>query len=421
MRKLSLLVPVLVACGGGDSPDPDGPPQGGPIVVHVDRGDMPAAGIDVVFHDAGGEVVSVTQTGADGTVATEDGSVEMATIVYLDPVENTPRAFTKTGLRAGDTPWFTIFVQNSQPPPFSQPVQIDVPPNPPGGATTFAIDFGCQGTSGASTSLALTLTNDCRRPGREEFDVLLLAKNGETVTGFSFMKDVTFAASGSTAINFPDGWRTDTLMVSTAFSNLPATATEVRMSFHPSLAGTSYFQHAPQLASVPPPMRTYIMPRGFYSTVEHMLEVNHGGTSSGFFIERGPAPPQNTGTIFNVGDLLLPAITGVQLADGTTDRPSITWQTSGSPDGAGGGFAGFGWATGFWSFQFRPGLTSLRVPALPDELAQFRPPADGSIASPFVQYRFLSYAPTYSDELALHGRFDGEEAQSSFSFSPGMF
>lgn len=425
MRKLLLL--GLMACGGDDSPaTPDAGPTG-PIQVHVQFSDeAPAPGIDIVFHDAAGEVVSVARSGADGVVEIEDPTVSMVSIAYVNPDDGKRIVWTKTGLRGGHMPWFTLAYAETEPPPppeFMAMVDITVPPNPPGGATTFAIDFGCAGTSGGSTHIAYTLQNDCRRSGANELDVVALAKNGETVTGYAFMKAVPIVTGGTTVFDFPTGWRTDPLQVVAQYSNVPATATQARLSMGASVGGNPFYPFTSQTATVPPPpSRSYIIARGFYTSVSHSLELDYGGKSWGFVTESAPTPTMNSVTSFDLGGTVLPEITDATLADATTTRPTITWIQAGPHDGASGGFAGFSWTSGSWQLQLPPDdATSVRVPALPAELAAFLPPADGSIADPYVSYDRYSYEPTYADHLARHGRFTGEELSAAIVTFPSYF
>ena len=421
MRKLLLL--GLAACGDDSPVMPDAGPME-PIQVHVQfSDDAPAPGIDIVFHDASGEVISVAKTGSDGIVETDDPAVRMVTMTSIDPDDGRHRVWTKTGLRGGDTPWFTLYVDSGQPPAFMAEVAITLPPNPPGGATTFAIDFGCEGTSGGATTLTYTMLNDCRRPGTNELDVVALAKNGDTVTGYTFMKAVPIVTGGTTQFDFPTGWKSDPLQVVAQFSNPPAGVTQGRLSMGGSVGGHAYYPFTSQTASVPPgPSRSYMIARGFYSTLSHSLELDYGGKGWAFIVESATAPTTNSVTQFDLGSTVLPDITGATLADAMTTRPTIEWTQTGAHDGAAGGYAGFEWTGGGWVLEIPPDdATSVRIPALPAEKAAFLPPTDGSLMAPYVQFQRYSYEPTYADHLAHHGLFTGEEYSTVITRFPSYF
>jgi hypothetical protein len=385
---------------------------------------MPVAGIDIVLHDDTGAVVSSAKTDGTGKATLEPTSDRSAvTLLELD-AGGQHNATTRMAIEPGDSLVFVIgpYPQRQ---PFSADLEITIPPNPPAGTNYLWVDFGCEafGTQPGST-FTHQLMNDCRRTGTNNLDAIVYAQNGDERLAYAVMPNVTVASP--TPISF-QSWRTDWLELRLEYVGISTAAIAARTGFTFEVAGNRFTDDRVTLPITGGTVsRTERFVSGLATHIQHRLELSfgdgpmHGTTSYSRFAAITPSYTLDASR-------LPPPITTLSIADATTARPTVSWTAAGSHENSSYGFVTLSWAapaSGGWSLMFPPDLddNELTVPALPDELAAFRPPADGSITADAATagYQWSSWAPTYADNRE---RQDGPEGEFEVmtTYFPGFF
>ena len=277
------------------------------------------------------------------------------------------------------------------------------PPNPPATTDTWRIDAICQS---ASSSVAFTdsidIFSDCQA-SQTSLVVIAIATQGSTPVAYA-TQTVQVAASGNTIVNFPDGWHTDLTSFQQTLTNAPAGTLALRPIFKLEVAGESWFPFDN-------PVTTATAGSGSTQSYLYPTGVATGGTYGveAHFTTTDPMPVsqwQQIATTLPATDThdiamtLLPAITSTGVSATTSVRPKAVWSAAGPMTHATFGTAALSWpsgaAHGNWFVIFPPTTTSpVELPALPDALAAYRPPTDGSVSStPSISFSPTATTPT---------------------------
>lgn len=395
------LTVALAACGddtdGTATPSPSPVTTPGPVGVRVVTGidaHQPSPGIDVIFGDVNGTVLHRTRTDAAGQASFTMDEGGMATLVFRNPDNpKVPYLETFTDLRPGDMVESSVVYYSPASVPLLGAIQIDFPERRlPSGTVVIQIDLGCQSWYVYTRwerlqGYVAQVSKYCSLPGDGKLDVVLTALNGDMVPlAFSISRGNALDPSTKTRAYFPDGWRTDFRTLGIAYSNVSAGMTVLSSDVMPSYQGLSRSQYrGPDIAVVPGQSGV----RGLrYPDLADALSfaaqlVTAKDAWSGPYLTYfGSFTDTPASVSVDFATDVPPLVSNVALTDGATVRPGVTWMAPADLSKVDIGSYQISWKVvdyyfASWEVLFPPDAQSpLRVPALPDELAAFRPPAD---------------------------------------------
>lgn len=354
---------ILGAACSGDGAAGE-PVQTGLVTVTVLVGGLPAAGEDVVFHDADGNVLEHLVTGSDGSGSVsrvidrgdmvtaahvdEYGDRELVTLANLAPLED---------LRFEFFSWDEPVVTTAE-------ISAELFP----GATDYVAHYPCGLSLSTDPSFSPDLEADCLDAGGR-FDVGVTAEDDVGVpVAWTVRTNVPVVEAGTTTVAMPP-WRSDFDAQDFEISSEPPTSTPgtliaaTLVQRHVEVASTSTaFSELPFSTSLP------MLPPGPDQTRLVMLL-----TDGSWLIDIDSA---NGPFVADANDFLE---SPVMAADGFgTTRPTASWAgvPTASLDAT---LVRLFWEppSGDWNtwsvFRKPTGTGSLEFPALPDALAAFRP------------------------------------------------
>ncbi len=373
----------------------------------VYQNNTPAPDVDVVFGDATGEVVSTTQTDTTGKLTIDLATMPTVTMVTVMAMDSgNVELETIMGIEPGDVLAFSV--PGGPPTPSSTTIatlDATFPPNPPATTNSWKFDALCASTTVAS---AIAITSYTINSGCQGSDTMLAivatASHDTTPLAFS-TTTVQVAASGDTTVTFP-AWRTDFTTFQQSYTNAPTGTVSTQPQLDLLVNGDRWSPtNNPKITGAADLVESYAYPTGFAMGGSYGIAVSFGTMSL------GPVSlwQQITATIptSDARDLsatLFPQITSTGVAATTTARPKVVWSAVGPMTNATSGFASISWSTGYWFMIFPPRTASpVEVPALPDLLAAYRPPTDGSVSSvPTVAFQTDSYDADYNAARQNH-------------------
>jgi len=393
---------LLAACGSGSSDgttptppaSPPAPTRGLVGVRAFSNPDRPAVGVDVVFGDASGAVLQHTQTDASGLASFTMDAGGMVTLLVRNPDnEDAPSLQTITDLRPGDVVQTYASSTSSASVPRLGSVQIDFPERRvPSGTVAIQIDLGCQSRylypayGDRLQGYVVDVYQYCAQPAGA-LDISVTALNGDFVPlAFSTCKGIVLNPAGKTPAHFTTGWRTDFRKFGIEYTNVVAGMTRLLPSVTPVHEGTSrgpYQGANVEVAAGESGTRTIRYPdlaEALAFGVELLPAANAYNGPLIVYQRYFPDLPESARVDFATD--VPPLVTNVALTDGTTVRPGATWSAPADLPNVDLGSFNIDWQVGrynyaYWSVAFPPGAQPpLRVPALPEELAAFRPPPD---------------------------------------------
>jgi hypothetical protein len=439
MRNVLFCSLTLFGCAAGDpdgmvgpSPDPSDPrptvaignptlevdfdqpdPDTNPVTVRVERGGSPVADVTVVLHGADGAVTSVTATRADGSAVGPVEAGSFATIAYQQGTNK--NAVTIAGVDPGDEVTFVL------PAPTIDPTVGSVRARLPGAATnasTYTLDVGCaaETVTNPSPPYTLAVRESCLTGASETANVFATAYDASgSPVSWTFSGDVAIDASAATSVNLPS-WSQSWQQVQIQVTDAPAGARSILLGAEWSVAeGTFPAADEPSAvvssgASVTLSTRVPSMAaQGFTSRII----VGHGGAStlSGLSerIEQHDGVP--TLVSLEMPSDFLPAITAPALDTSTPARPAVAWTAAASLANADVGRIALSWGDAGGSHQWiafvPPSATApVVMPALPEELADWRPSDGATYATPQVTFYQADWISGY-DSVKASG-FDAE-------------
>jgi hypothetical protein len=358
---------LVAACDSGDA---------GPATVHI-VDDVPVVGRDVVFQTSDGSVVTHAQTGADGVASAEVSPGGMVTVVRADG--SAARALTVMGVQPGDhleMGWrYTRSVLLGE--------ASVTGPGAFAGAAVYVVQVPCAAvyTASLSAPIVMDITSTCLdADGR--LQLLGVAHDASLVpVAFSYVRDIDFGAHAA-AVTLP-AWRTDWQDVAVELRNPPEAASDVSASLR-LRRSTSVLQgdsvsRSWTTGALSFPLR---LPRGFADAVNYEVEVasvpgrpnerSRQGLSGTWPATAIPPTLPVDATVD-----LLPRLHTPVLDATDPVRPTVTWSATGDIAGTTALRVEITWAASrTWAIVAPPGVPlPLTVPALPDALAAFRPPA----------------------------------------------
>ena len=300
------------------------------------------------------------------------------------------------------------------------------PPNPPATTDTWTHRRDLCGATSASSSVDVHRQHADifrRLPGLadETLVVIAIGESGQHAGGVRDPWTVQVAASGNDdRSNFP-GW-----LAAPTSRSFSADAHErarrhaaLRPIFKLEVAG----RDAGSCSSEPARSTTATVAQRLDARVVSCIptSVATGGTYGveAHFTTTDPMPvsqwqqlattlPATDTPTADIAMTLLPAITSTGVSATTSVRPKAVWNAAGPMTHATFGTAAWSWpsgaAHGNWFLIFPPTTTSpVELPALPDALAAYRPPTDGSVSStPSISFQSDSYDADYDAARQKH-------------------
>lgn len=378
-----------------DGSDADAGPQ--PLTVTVTRGNGPAVGVEVVFHDATGAVIGTATTDAAGKVV-NTGPVPAQVSALLGGGSHR-RIHTWTGVEDHDQ----LFVADS----YSAAGQdatgrYDVTlPGKFQAATRYRLLTGpCSGmaeTQDAPEPVQLFLRLKCQRP-----QVSILARAFDDVaseTAFAFKKGNAPVVDGSTVPLTLANWAAPATTTLDA-KNIPqdwvgyGSLLEIE-------GGLGFFADENILLANNQPV-TVDVANGF-ADAHQFTGALMNGTRRTSITKRSSSTV--TSTMLDFGSML-PEIPEVEIDTADVVRPTASWSPAASLSGTDGGGVLLQWVDDrprdfVWTFAVAPGATSVKAPAMPIDAADWVPDAGSEFGEPEVFF-------VEGDALSGYAQFRGE-------------
>lgn len=349
-----------------------------------------------VFHDPAGEVISShTSTAPELRETVLPGSMLTVLPLFIGTSGKSKVAaqlVTITGIEPGD-----VYLYEPFGPPQMEVGEVELTlPGEAAGAVDYTYDFGCGeyfAIDPTMTEPAQVVLDSCLDPATSELTVLALARDEAGIpVAFSFLEHVVLSGTTTPLVLGP--WRTDFASVDVTVDNPPPEAFEVSL-YQSALAGGHQYGFTEgylDLTAGPGTSELDLPPLGA-SYLESFFLVGNDSEALHLSLEAQFGP-----RVIDLGTDLLPFVEDLEVVPtaGSPDRPELTW----SPPGAGDALyiqlrhEGGGQEV-VWAFITEPGAGRLKLPALPDEHALFRP-IEESMFSSATALGDINHVTTYT-------------------------
>lgn len=404
-RALALAFGAFLAgCGDGED---------APVAVTLSTRDGPAAGAVVVVHDSAGDPTSWITTNAAGRAAAVVPGGGMITALLQDGDDRYRVTFL--GVEAGDELTFTSPRWTSV---AAGTAFVTIAPY--AGAAVYVIEDACSSvyTANVSQPIAIEVRTSCQSAdGTFHLLVTALDDVGEPLAA-SRLRDLTWTDPMN--ITMPD-WSPMAGLAVTA-SNAPPATVGVLLQVGYDANGV-LFPGPSEGALVEPGQGATLSVAyapGFGDRLQTQLGVMFGTSvedlaGASMMITRAAEPPAAR-TVDLTADFL-PRLSPPTLDIAEPGRPAATWIAARELSGADGGAITFEWEEAAsreeWVILVPPDVTlPVRVPALPNGLAGWAPPAaatfdDGRIL--FIDADWVAGWDALRAELGVAFAFRGEQ------------
>lgn len=407
-----LGVPLaLVACGddGGaadhdaaahdaevaDAAPPDAIPEG-PVTVTVMSQGNPIPGIDIVFSDPGGAVVSHEQTGVDGS-ATEVLLAGSAATIAVDVGGRI--AITFAAVEPGDD---LVFSFEDAPSPEYGSVSVALP-GAFAGAASYEVRLGCSTltTTDPTQPLLGGLTTDCLG-GDQAIDVLAVALDDMGAPlAYDHAKAVAGVPAGTTSVTL-DAWQTTFDPLTITLTNAPASTAAAGLEGHFRVDGLDFLGFGGGGAPVGGTVAlASAYPQGFAERLQYLVFIAFGTQQdpAGFAVLLGGRPDAPATVTHDLAAELLPLVDGASAAD-DAGRVALSWTADGPMTDADGALVLVSWSDADiqhqWFALLPPDAASpFALPAMPDALAGFRSTASSTFDEPTVIFGAADWIDGY--------------------------
>lgn len=376
------------ADAGQDAAPPDS------VTVLVTKDGAPDPGVTVLFQSSAGAVVATVVSGADGKATNKVTAGDQITVA-LGAVNNR-QLITYVGVKPGDV--LDVVERTSR--AVSITMAMD---NPGGGISVAAGNFNCStnaASSGSPVSVDLL-------PGCITGPVFPVIGNlrFNLQSYFSFKKDITPAASGTTNVTGMSSWA-----VGTAY--------------------TLNVTNAPDLTNVQATLGLIANNQSFATSPESNLTLVAGAGTADFVVASGYADAYQAdiqfvnyvpgfqqvrsfskrfaaGAVTQTLDMTAGVLPDLLTATADTTapaRPVLAWTAGAALSGADSGvvtasftqpLAGSGSEEIAWTFIVPPGTLTVTAPELPASLAAFAPSAASTMHEPSVAFFESDLVPGY--------------------------
>lgn len=411
-RTITFLVGLLVAVllvllrgprrqptAAGDAAagsERDAGPRGRVVVTVYDEG-APIAERWVVFHDADGEVLDARRSGVDGKAAGEVPRGGMITVAHGDSLH---ALLTFSGVEPGDA--IVVGEKDEEEGVATTAFAARItPPGPLAGAARYTVSLGVGETAlpdpAAPVELPV-LSRFVEKDGRFKVLAEALDATGEPLA-FAFARapappDAGAARAAEVRLGaWTRAWRPLDLVLVHPPSGSVA---EAKLSIFAK--DEDRFDRRPRRVELGAATArvTFPVPPGLGTEGRIELAVTRDGSRRTIVRREASLSPVTT---IDLGATLLPSVTAVRLEPtGAPDRPAIAWDVDGDPAGADAAIAHASWPATrehVWTVVAPPGARRVRLPALPPELAAWRP--DGRPIAPGATLVEASFYEGFAD------------------------
>jgi hypothetical protein len=393
---------------GADTTVVDAGPE--PLKLTVLLLGAPEPGVNVVFQDDTGAVVTTATTGTDGTVTQFVTAGSQVTALLGSP--QAPNLVTIQGVAPGDA--LTMVDTPSNSPPQGENVTVTLPAAAWDAAGTAEEVYA--GSCYNPPSYPLYLSSRCETAG--QFPLLARAVDSTSQQEIAYTYQLGNVAQPEGGL--PDGetslpiaitlpWATSTATATLTSTNPPGLPDDGGTTSTADGVSLAYYEVAEGVPlSVPPdPADTtddggtlsngFVMHPGYPDFVQgdafDLFNTPIGIVVAGVATR---AAPQATSLAmsFDLSTLPLITATSIETTDGgTTSQPNVTWTSTGSLSAADGIYVSAQWFSsaateagtvyvdGTWTILAPPTATNVRAPALPASLAAWAPSATASFNS----------------------------------------
>jgi hypothetical protein len=354
-----LCLMALVGCAPGSE-------STGAVTVTVLATDStePALGVPVVFHDSSGAALATVETGADGKATGEIPEGGQITVARAEDL------VTIAGAEIGAS-----YVVGGEVAPARVPLgnaQITTPgalAGAPAGAT-YSVSVGCsaQSFTPASGNVSVPVFPSCQGSGGTVHVLARVLDGNGGLAGFSAV--TALAASSGWTATLPAWVTSDALTLSVTSAPAGTLALGGELDF---VLGGRVFQGSRLAATGTTASFDFPFDAAAVDGVSLTAIASFGAGES--FSSQTQIGELTGAQSLALADVLLPRITNVSVSSGA--RAEMTFSSAGSLAGVDGGVATFNWEDeGIWRVVVPPGASSpIKLPALPDELAELRPSA----------------------------------------------
>jgi hypothetical protein len=376
---------------------------GGRATVTVYDEGRPVGGRWVVFHDAAGTVTSMTKSSAEGRAS---GPVTRGSMITVADPSSVHRLLTVQDIEPDDA--LTVGeMEDEEGQAITACTARVAIPNAHPLAIRHVVSLGVGATEVPDPKKPLPMPVLRRFIVDGRFTVLAEALDAQgKAVAFSHARPERCGDGGSVDVRLP-AWSTDfrpfSIVVSGGAEGTSSIAAELSV-----INGEDRFARGRQeMALKEGTTFRFETPRPLGSNVTYKLAVTHGGSvDRSVLVERSDAMPDRSDV--DLRGRLLPRVQSATLEQGSTPaRPAARWSVSGSGPKADGTVVRFWWPSTrehAWTIVASPDAGARVVaPALPDELAAFRPDGRGiAVAAAIVEASFLDgYRDMKRNGLAL--------------------
>jgi hypothetical protein len=406
-----------------------------PLTLTVLQGGAPEPGVNVVFQDETGAVVTTAVTDTAGTVS--QLVVAGSQVTALLGTAGEPNPVTIQGVAPGDA--LTIADPTSSgSAPGSENVTVTLPAPTWDGSSVYESAYA--GSCYNPVTYPLYLYSDCQTAAGE-FPLLAVAVDTTTQEEIAYTYQLGNVAQPEGGL--PDGatslpvvvtrpWETSAATATIAATNPPglpydggttSTANDVQLFYYESAEGlltSSPTALGATIDDAGTQVQTFTMHPGYPDFIQAEV-TDTANTSNGEVFAgaatRVAAQATSLATSFDLSTL--PAITGTGLdtADGGMPlQPTVTWTSSGSLAPANGIYVSAQWfsatstdggivyASGTWTVLAPPTSTGVHLPSLPASLSEWAPAPTASFnTSPRVAAVQASFVSGYAGFRAQFG------------------
>lgn len=409
-----MAVALAAACSRSARPGAREAAQAPPVIVTLQRTGAPVPGAPVVIGAPDGSVVAVLTTDANGEArghAPPGGSVTV-----FEPLETTDddaiQRYTILGVQPGDR----LLVGTG---PVQDRAVARMYVQLPGSldaATLYRVESGCGGSliEDPTPVVELTITGACvGKGGTIAVRALAVAPTGEAIA-HTAARAVTIEPSGIAAVEL-DPWSTQWAPFEVHLVEPPATAAAYGVEVAHVVNGVAFPGDAriqPHATGQPGTASFDLIPELADELRVGVVVVYAAGAadiSAGYYVERVSARGAERGVTISLAERLLPPIDRLELSSTDPARPEVSWRAHAGLAATDGALVRISWSEPtaaarheWWILAPPDAATPIRVPALPDELAAYRPRAGAEFQSPMLAF---VEADDIADYAALRTRF----------------
>lgn len=351
-------------------------PRGRVTVTVYDEG-SPASGRWVIFQDPEGAVVRAERSGADGKASADVAAGSMVTVALGTSL----RALTTiAGVQPGDALTVGEAEEDESVAAVVGTARVRFPSAYPG-AVAYTASLGVGATEAVDPTAPVPLPVLARfLVGGEKFAALgqaLDASGAPLAYAFAWVPWDAAAKPGAEVDARLGAWSRDFRTFEIALVNAPPGARAAEVRFAILAHEDDRFETRPARVDLSGGRgeATFHAPRPLGAEALSRVELAFGGSDEAILVRREEVAAARAE--IDLSAALLPRVSSATVAPTPlAARPLVAWKVAGDAGGADALVARVAWPATrehVWTIVAPPGTTRLRLPALPDALAAWRP------------------------------------------------